>query len=1374
MPLPLLKLDDRTFTDLVDELRAIIPRHMPAWTNHNISDPGIMFMELFAWLTENTLYRINRVTPASRTRFLELLGGVFAPAQPALIQLTLTAKGLSKPWTIEPGTEITARIDQYGTTVPFETIDTVRVTPNVPVATLTARQSVVVKEENLGISTGKCYQRFVVKQSAITLPAEPFPRPPQLWVDGVPWEFRPDLSTAGNNGQIFTIKPWLNALLFGSGKDGRPVPGATITLRYRTNTEQPRVVQDSWVNTFSDDVTQLFRLRHPVLLLDLQPIDDFEPLIQVGAAPWHYRSRFLELGKAAPEFTVEPWSNAIRFGGSKDHGAIPDVASPIKLTYRYTLGAQGNLPRGTTFTIKPEAETGVVEVAVDKAFKLVRNGVDRVDLAEVRDQVFDLLKPRWRAITERDFQEVITTRQRDVIKATPVAAQDLTGPQPDCYRPGHVSVLLTPGALYELTKPSATFNQHQQISPDGRRLLTLALADTTESPQPAQLWDLADQRPIDAFSVNRLHQAHFSPDSRRLVTTDSAAVARLWNADDGALITFLQPTLRGLAWRQGALGTQDPLVAADSGGTVVTWAFENSSVQATIAHGSYDSRMALSANGERLATVKDDNVVMIWDTQQTAPLLQHQHAILITMIALSADGRLLAVADDTHKLALYNVADEEANNNAELLWDRQAACPVTALTLDSTGALLAYATNDGQIWCCDIASKQCTNDIYHDTAPNLVLFDRKGELLLVADGDGNATLWKLDDATCLANFAHAQMIYAAAIDPAQRYVVTACADQQVRLWDRLAPAATEPTCLAHDGPVYALTFSANGTRLATAGREGTIRIWSIDEEGQTPSVRQILVNPITSYCFAPQQPWLVTITRDRHGWLWDGQHGVLIGAVSGPAPVTAVRFSPAGNWLATNHADNSVRLWEAATGRLCDCFTHAATVTALCFSPIESLLATCDETRSVRLWQVQPQAKPEGPTQPFATLPLSKPLQEVVWSADGARIITVANEARLWSARTGKPLALLITEAAAPTVTALQIDPTVRLIAATLQSGSGEQATHELHVWSARDGKWLAKQALTIAANTIRFHPSGERLLLLGAQHTAAIWSLRLQRISPPALALRELLTRPVADDGWIHDAGHWLATRQDNLLLVWDGASGRLLSTFYHEHGDCAERKGATITALTPTVTAGALIVTKFSREQVTTLGSERVTTLQVWNAEQVAAVRTLLDERKLIATHPHVAGVAYTNVWIKATVVRQGTAVDPGTIQKNITTALRAFFHPHTGGPQQRGWPLGRTVYASEVYQLIEGIAGVDHVEQLTLATTPITPRHGSTPVQPPIVPSSNGLQSAVSQLQIIELPPNHLVNCHVQPADFPVLEAELLAGRGRRKPETLEKAP
>lgn len=83
MPLPLPSLDTRRWDDLVAEGRALIPRHAPAWTDHNVHDPGIMLMELFAWLSEQLMYRANRIPERHLQRFLALAGFPPVPPRPA-------------------------------------------------------------------------------------------------------------------------------------------------------------------------------------------------------------------------------------------------------------------------------------------------------------------------------------------------------------------------------------------------------------------------------------------------------------------------------------------------------------------------------------------------------------------------------------------------------------------------------------------------------------------------------------------------------------------------------------------------------------------------------------------------------------------------------------------------------------------------------------------------------------------------------------------------------------------------------------------------------------------------------------------------------------------------------------------------------------------------------------------------------------------------------------------------------------------------------------------------------------------------------------------------------------------------------------------
>jgi len=74
MSLSLENLDNKTFEQLVEEAKKRIPIYAPEWTDFNLHDPGITLIELFAWLTEMQVYRLNKVTDESYRTFLKLVG----------------------------------------------------------------------------------------------------------------------------------------------------------------------------------------------------------------------------------------------------------------------------------------------------------------------------------------------------------------------------------------------------------------------------------------------------------------------------------------------------------------------------------------------------------------------------------------------------------------------------------------------------------------------------------------------------------------------------------------------------------------------------------------------------------------------------------------------------------------------------------------------------------------------------------------------------------------------------------------------------------------------------------------------------------------------------------------------------------------------------------------------------------------------------------------------------------------------------------------------------------------------------------------------------------------------------------------------------
>src|SRR4051794_31019881 len=126
MPLPTATIDDRTYQDILDEAKARIPVHTPEWTNFNKSDPGITLLELFSFLTESLLYRVNQIPDRNRQKFLSLLGVPLSPATAARGLVTFSnERGVSDVITLDAPTQLRAgavpfRVEQGLDILPVE------------------------------------------------------------------------------------------------------------------------------------------------------------------------------------------------------------------------------------------------------------------------------------------------------------------------------------------------------------------------------------------------------------------------------------------------------------------------------------------------------------------------------------------------------------------------------------------------------------------------------------------------------------------------------------------------------------------------------------------------------------------------------------------------------------------------------------------------------------------------------------------------------------------------------------------------------------------------------------------------------------------------------------------------------------------------------------------------------------------------------------------------------------------------------------------------------------------------------------------------------------------------------------------------------
>jgi len=123
-------------------------------------------------------------------------------------------------------------------------------------------------------------------------------------------------------------------------------------------------------------------------------------------------------------------------------------------------------------------------------------------------------------------------------------------------------------------------------------------------------------------------------------------------------------------------------------------------------------------------------------------------------------------------------------------------------------------------------------------------------------------------------------------------------------------------------------------------------------------------------------------------------------------------------------------------------------------------------------------------------------------------------------------------------------------------------------------------------------------------------------------------------------------------------------------------------------------VIVLPFTNLSRDAVGAERLR--DAFAAALLATVQRYLERRRLLSGEIHVIGPHYTTVAVSARLqARQET--DRRALVRQARGALEAFFHPLRGGPEGRGWPVGRAVYRSELLALLNDLEGVLYVDEL-----------------------------------------------------------------------------
>jgi WD40 repeat protein len=418
---------------------------------------------------------------------------------------------------------------------------------------------------------------------------------------------------------------------------------------------------------------------------------------------------------------------------------------------------------------------------------------------------------------------------------------------------------------------------------------------------------------------HQVHTVAFSADGSLLASGSSDTTVCLWSVAERRMIR----TLNGHAhWVRGLVFSPDGsrLISGSADRSLRIWdVAEGRTLEILRGHEHTVRAVAIDPDGSILASGGLDDTIRLWDLRRT----QHEaavrtirgHVSAIHSLAFSPEGDTLAIGDGKGWVRLCPLpASQLEALPPHTLPGR--GMQVNCVSFSPDGKWLASADDDRIVRIWARASSQNVGMLYgHKEAVHSVRHAPQGNVLISAGYEGNIYLWDISapaQGRLLAVLSgHTLEINDLLITPDGNYIISGSSDNTLRVWE-FATGRCIQVLEEANGHSKSLALDPCKLLVAAAGWSGDIRLYRLDEEKRLEHLRSFKAHAtrVAKIALSPDGTRIASCGLSGIIRLWEVGTGRQLQSLHGHTqPVQALAFHPSGKLLASGGEDESVRLW---------------------------------------------------------------------------------------------------------------------------------------------------------------------------------------------------------------------------------------------------------------------------------------------------------------------------------------------------------------------------------------------------------------------------------------------------------------------------------